>query len=157
MLGVGMDYGFARDYLKALELWHRAGELGYAIGYHNIGIAYRNGRGVGIDMKKARHYWELAAMGGISEARHSLGLLEEDAGNMDRATKHLLIAARNGYSKSVSLVKQLYLDGHARKDDYTMALRAYQSYLAESKSSQRDEAEAAADYHDDNKYIVVDN
>ena len=33
--------------------------------------------------------------------------------------------------------------GYATKDDYTAALRAYQAYLAEVKSSQRDKAAAA--------------
>ena len=37
--------------------------------------------------------------------------------------------------------------GHATKDDYAKALRAYQAYLAEIKSDQRDKAAAAsADY-----------
>ena len=33
-------YGFSRDYGKALELWHRAADLGNAEAYHSIGIAY---------------------------------------------------------------------------------------------------------------------
>ena len=35
------------------------------------------------------------------------------------------------------------MDGHATKDDYAKALRAYQAYLAEIKSAQRDAAAAA--------------
>jgi len=42
------------------------------------------------------------------------------------------------------------LDGDATKDEYSNALRAYQKYLGEVKSNQRDEA-AAAD--EDYKYI----
>jgi len=41
------------------------------------------------------------------------------------------------------------MDGHATKDDYTKALRAYQAYLDKITIDQRDEA-AAAD--DDYKY-----
>ena len=36
-------YGLPKDYKKALEFWHRAGELGEASAYGNIGVAYENG------------------------------------------------------------------------------------------------------------------
>ena len=36
-------YGLQRDYDKVLELFHRAGELGYAVAYNNIGRAYHTG------------------------------------------------------------------------------------------------------------------
>jgi len=36
-----------------------------------------------------------------------------------------------------------FLNGHTTKDDYMTALRLYQEYLVEIKSSQRDEAAAA--------------
>ena len=58
------EYGLPRDYCKALELWHRAGELGIADAFCNIGKAYHTGRGVERDQKKADHYYELAARGG---------------------------------------------------------------------------------------------
>ena len=58
---------------KALELWHRAVELGYAAAYYSIGYAYYNGKGVEKDNKRAIHYWELAAMGGDATSRHNLG------------------------------------------------------------------------------------
>jgi len=32
--------GFQQDYTKALELYHRAGELGYAGAYNSIGYSY---------------------------------------------------------------------------------------------------------------------
>ena len=54
--------GFPKDYTKALELFVRAGELGCAKGYCNVGYAYENGEGAEIDKKKADHYYKLAAM-----------------------------------------------------------------------------------------------
>ena len=56
--------GLHQDYQKANELYLRAGELGCADAYYNLGISYENGEGVEVDMKKAEHYWELAAMKG---------------------------------------------------------------------------------------------
>jgi len=67
--------GKPQDYTKALELFHRAGELGHAQAYCNIGYAYSNGLGVEVDKKKANHYYELSAMRGSVEARHNLGII----------------------------------------------------------------------------------
>ena len=135
-------YGFSQDYAKALELWHRAAELGYTKAYCNIGCAYDNGRGVERNEKKAVHYYELAAMGGDELARYALGILEMRSGNIDRALKHFMIAAGGGYNESLNMIQQIYKDGHATKDDYAKALRAYQKYLDEIRSSQRDKAAA---------------
>ena len=144
----GCDYrvgrnGFPQDYAKALELWHRAGELGYAVAYNNIGYAYDYGEGVEVDKKKAAHYYELAAMGGNVIARSNLGNNEVVTGNIDRALKHFVIAAGSGNTNSLKQIRILYTNGHATVDDDTKALRLYQAYLGEIKSKQRDEAAAA--------------
>ena len=135
--------GYPQDYRKALELWHRAGELGHAMAYSNIGYAYHCGQGVKVDVKKARHYYELAAIGGDVDARHSLGFIEMKACNMNKALKHWIIAIRGGFTESLENVKRLYSAGYATKEDYTKALQAYQEYLGEIKSVQRDKAATA--------------
>ena len=143
-------YGLPQSRSKALEFYHRAGELGFAESYYNIGNAYLRGNGVEVDKKKAIHYYELAAMKGDAMARQNLGNLEAQAGNMDRAVKHYTIAASGGHSGSLKMIKLMYKERHLTKDDYTKALRAYQTYLDEIKSDQRDEAAA---YDDDHKYL----
>ena len=144
-------YGYPQDYTKALELWHRAGELGHIEAYCNIGYAYNNGLGVEIDKKKAKHYWELAAMRGDAKARYNLGAIgEEDEDNVDRSIKHYMIAVAGGNVDSLQRIKLLYTNGHVTKADYTKALQSYQAYLDEIKSKQRDKA-AAAD-EDDYRY-----
>ena len=144
-------YGLTQDHAKALELWQQAGELGNALSYYNIGNAYYNGEvGVERDEKKANHYFELAAMGGVVEARYSLGTFEGlRARNMDRALKHFTIAVGTGCTVTLEKIKQLFMNGHATKDDYAKALRVYQAYLVEIKSAQRDEAAA---FHERYKY-----
>ena len=143
---LGCDYsegnGFTQDYTKALELLHRAGELGHADAYSSIGSAYYNGQGVEVDKKKANHYYEIAAMGGDSQARYNLGCMEANAGNMDRALKHYMIAIGAGFAETLDMIKQMYSKGFASKDDYMKALRAFQAYLGEIKSDQRDQAAA---------------
>ena len=137
-------YGLPQDHAEALELYLRAGELGEAGAYNNISYAYFNGRGVARDEKKALHYWELAAMRGDVCARYILGIIEENRGNIDRALKHFMIAVEGGYADCLKIIKQFFMNGHATKDDYEKALRAYQAYLDEIRSDQRD---AAAKVH----------
>ena len=84
--------GLPQDRDKALELWLRAGELGKASACYNIGCAYDRGEGVEEDVKKAKHYYELAAIGGYTDAWYNLGLVEEEAGNMVRSLSHHMIA-----------------------------------------------------------------
>ena len=78
-------------------------------------------------------------------ARDNLGTIEESSGNINRAIKHYTIAAKSGQSNSLTYIQDLYTDGLATKDDYTNALRAYQEYLSEIKSPQRDKAAAFSD------------
>jgi len=136
-------YGYPQDYSKALELFHRAGGLGFAKSNTNIGYAYKHGNGVEVDENKAKHYYEVAAMQGEAQARHNLGLAEGRAGNMGRALKHFMIAVRDGKSDSLETIKEMYLNRLATKEDYTKALQSYQTYLSEIKSRQRDDAAAA--------------
>jgi len=138
----GLDK-YPLDHAKALELWHRAAELGYAEAYTSIGYAYKNGEGVEVDEKKAVHYYERAAVKGSTIARQNLGNNERRTGNMENALKHYMIAVRSGDANSLTEIYLLYSNGHATKDDYTKALSLYQKYLGEIKSDLRDEAAEA--------------
>ena len=139
----GGMYGLPQDHANSLRLWHRAGELGCADAFHNIGNAYLLGRDGERDTEKAMRYWELAAMGGGALARHNLGLFEQKSkGNFKKALKHFMISAMGGQFDSLDAIKQLYMDGHATKDDYLNALKARQAYLDEIRSDQRDKAAA---------------
>ena len=74
--------GMPQDFEKANKLYLRGGELGCARAYCNLGLAYYSGRGGEVDVKKAKHYYELAAIDGNIQARHNLGCMEADAGNV---------------------------------------------------------------------------
>ena len=139
VLGVHYAQG-KKDWKKALELWELTPDLGHA--YSTIGNSYSKGNGVEKDKKKAEHYYRLGAMKGCAHARHNLGVMESNTGNMDRAIKHYMIAIKGGYHDSLKDIKKLFMLGYATKDEYTKALQAYQKYLGEIKTSQRDEAAA---------------
>ena len=114
--------------------------VGCADAYYNLGCAYENGMGVEIDKKKAKHYYELAAMNGNVIARHNLGCMEYNAGNHQRAFKHFIISAKTGDKGSLDNVKQGYTIGHVTKDEYANTLRQYQKSQDEMKSEARDKA-----------------
>ena len=139
-------HGYPQNHAKALELFYRAAELGNAKAYFAIGCTYDSSRGVEVDKKKAKQYYELAAMKGNVKARYNLGCIEKRAGNMDRARKHWMIASGGGSNNAVKGIKGMYLKAQATKEDYTKALQAYQEYLNEVKSAQRDEAAVVDKY-----------
>ena len=132
--------GMPQDRAKANELFLKAGELGCVDAYYNLGIAYDEGNGVEINKKKAKNYYELAAMKGDVAARFNLGCMEGHAGNHNQAMKHFLIAARAGSKLSLDVVKKGYTEGLVTKDEYANTLRAYQKSQDEMKSDARDKA-----------------
>jgi len=134
--------GLPQDHANANELYLKAGELGCAGAYFNLGSAYQHGHGVEIDTKKSNHFFELAAINGNVQARNNLGCMELEAGNYQRAMKHLLIAAKAGYKVSLDSVKQGFRSGIVTKDEYANTLREYQKSQDEMKSEARDKAQA---------------
>lgn len=139
----GGDHGLPQDQRKANELYLKAGELGSAVAYYNLGDSYNRGTGVEMDKKKAKHYYELSAMKGNIVARHNIGALDWYAGNYHRAFKHFIIGARAGYKDSLDMVKQGFPKGLVTKDEYTNTLRAYHERHEEMKSEERDKAAAS--------------
>jgi len=135
-----------QNWVKANELYLKAGELGCARGYFNLGNSYYHGRGVQMDKKKAKEYYELSAMNGYIHARHNLGVSEWEAGNYDRAVKHFLLSVKAGNDDSLENVKHIFKYGKNRaitKNEYANTLHAYQKIKDEMKSDERDKAAAS--------------
>lgn len=138
--------GFPQDWTKANELHLKAGELGCAVAYQNLGYSYVMGYGVEADEGKAKHYYELAAMCGDLKARHNLACMEGRAGNYRRAIKHNIIAAKAGVKESMVIVGNCFKAGvfmeagMITKDEFATTLRAHHDRQKEMKSTQRDEA-----------------
>ena len=47
-------------------------------------------------------------MGGCIEARHNLGATDDNACNVDRASKRYMIAAGGGRAESLKMIQKLY-------------------------------------------------
>ena len=111
----------------------------YPGGYFLLARAYLCGEGVFVDNEKAVQYMGLAAIGGHVLARCCLGKVVVVDGRVQRALEHFKIAARAGWEKgALDEMKQLYMEGHATKDDYRESLLAFQKANSEMKSEQRD-------------------
>ena len=134
--------GLPQDEAKVIELYLKAGELGCALGYYNLGQIYHIGDGVDIDKKKAKHYYELAAMDGSVYARYNLGIIEVQNGNYHKAMKHFVLAARAGDDDSLGAVKKGYMNEIVTKDEHANTLREYQKSQNEMRSDTRDKAAA---------------
>ncbi len=142
MSHMGTKHRDEGDYKTALEYYIKAAELGDADAHFNLSGLYDKGQGVEKDTEKEIYHLEEAAIRGHPMARHNLGCVEAENGRFERARKHFIIAANLGYHDSLSNVKRLYAKGHASKEDYADALRAYQAAVDVTKSAERDEAEA---------------
>eukprot|EP00956_Cyclotella_meneghiniana_P008651 scaffold11800_cov27-Cyclotella_meneghiniana.AAC.4 len=128
---------------KAFQLLQRSSELGCAEAHYSLGIAYKMGEGVEIDMKKAIHHYQIAAIMGSMFARHNLACIEFENRNYELAMKHFMIAASCGCKKSLHNIKIGFKNGHVTKEDFEKTLRDYQASCDETKSEQRDRAAAA--------------
>ena len=130
------------DYDTSLHYFVKAAELGNAEAHFRLSFMYMNGEGVEKDTIKEIYHLKEASIAGHHMARHNLGVAEAMNGKFDRAVKHVTIAANLGYQDSLKVLRKLYVDGHASKEDYATALRGYQAALDAAKSAERDEAEA---------------
>ena len=91
-------------------------------------------------MKKYFYHAQQAAIGGHPDARFNLGCSE-----VERAKKHFTIVANLGCHDSLKhVVMKLCADGHASKEKYAAALRAYQTAVEAMKSAERDKASSDA-------------
>ena len=84
--------GLQQDRVMAIQLFTKAADLGFSKAHSHLRNVYLEGR----DMKKAKFHWEAAAMAGCEVARHNLGSIETNSGNLDQVIKHWIIAASGG-------------------------------------------------------------
>ena len=124
---------------KGIEMMNQAAELGLEMAHHSLGIAYAVGVGVEKNEKKALYHLRLAAISGILESRHVLGLATR-RGDPNLAYKHFLIAAEAGHDESLKEVKTGYAKGHVEKDAFEKALCGHKAAKNEVTSEPREKA-----------------
>ena len=130
------------DVDTAVEYWTKAAELGDMDAHYQLGHSYGEGDVVEKDAEKEVYHYEKAAMGGHPYARHNLGCIEHENGNMERAVKHFIIAANLGDDESMKMLWAQYSDGNITKEDLEATLRTHHVAIDAMKSPEREAAEA---------------
>jgi TPR repeat protein len=117
-----------------MGLYVRAANLGYKKAHCFLAEEYRRGG----DVKKAKFHFEAAAMAGDEVARNNLGSLEYNSGNIERAIKHLRIAASAGSFDAMHHLITFFKAGAVSRESIESTLAAYNSSCAEMRSEARD-------------------
>ena len=102
------EHGFPKDYLKALDCYIRAVELGSPEACTSIGGCYKKGTGVAVNKKRAALFERVGALRGSITARHNIGLAEYKSGNHEIGIRHWKIAAEGGCQPSLDPLKKIY-------------------------------------------------
>jgi len=90
------------------------------------------------NLKKAKFYYEAAAMAGHEEARYNLANVEGNAGYVERAVKHWTIAASAGHYTAMHHLRICFEQGHVCRESIDSTLTAYNNSCAEMRSEARD-------------------
>jgi len=140
IFGMGFKLEDKGDNESAFKYYTKAAELGHVSAHFQLSVMYREGRGVETDEERELYHLEEAAIAGNPFARYNLAMREERKNRIDRAVKHLIIAANLGYDDSIPRLKECYTAGVVSKEDFATALRAHQAAVDATKSPQREEA-----------------
>ena len=100
--------GFPKDYLKALDCWIKAVELGSPGACTNIGTYYSEGKGVSKDMDRKALFYTVGSLRGCIYARNNIGFSEYNSGNREIGIRHWTIAAQAGHQLSLDALKDIY-------------------------------------------------
>ncbi len=128
------------NFSTAFELWTRGAEMDDAESHNLLSYLYLEGKGVEQDEEKQIYHLERAAIGGHSKARHNLACIESELGRAERAFKHWIIAAKQGFDDSMEALKECYGEGLISKEDLDDALRGHHDAIEATKSPQREKA-----------------
>ena len=126
--------GLQQDQVKAMELFTKSAELGFSKAHYLLGHEYYQ-RG---DLKKTNFHYEAAAIAGHELARFAVGIMDEESENMERAAKHLRIAASTGDYNAMHHLRKSFEFGYISRESINSTLIAYNSYCAEMRSEARD-------------------
>ncbi len=134
----GMEQYSKGDFISAFQYWTKASKLGDMDAHYQLAYLYAKGQGVEKDRRKEMYHLEEAAIGGHPRARYSLGSHKWNNGSIEKAVKHWIIAASQGYDHAIKPLMKAYREAFLEKDDLTATLRAYQAAVDATKSPQRE-------------------
>ena len=83
--------GVARNYVKAVNLYRKAAEQGYALAQFNLGEMYEKGKGVSQSDEQASRWYVKAAIQGHADAQNNLQRLHRDEGRLTQQKAFSLV------------------------------------------------------------------
>mmetsp|Transcript_185 Transcript_185/g.476 ORF Transcript_185/g.476 Transcript_185/m.476 type:complete len:350 (-) Transcript_185:97-1146(-) len=136
------ENGVENNPQKALELCTRAAEADHAEACHELALVYCEGKyGIAQDLDKGKLLLFKAARLGSAVSFNALGGLMIQEGNVQLGTRYWLLGASNGEEYALHNVKKAFEGKVISKEDYALALRAYQTAHGATRSPKRDEME----------------
>lgn len=102
---LGQFYYQENDYIKAVYWWNEAAQQGYTRAYNNVGIAYKNGIGVNVDLRLAIEWLKKGAEAGENFAQRNYGDLYMEGVQIQVGSHKKL---RPGYDPSIYNKYDLY-------------------------------------------------
>ncbi|MGC1269988.1 MAG: sporulation protein, partial [Croceibacterium sp.] len=118
----GVDAWSRGDYTAAVREWEAPAAAGDADAMFNLGQAYRLGRGVAVDGKRAEALYARAAAAGHLQAADTYGLMLFQDGRREAAMPYVQDAAKRGDPRSQYLLGIAHFNGDLLPRD---PVRAY--------------------------------
>ena len=117
------------DYKTSYNLIRPLAKKGFAQAQYSLGIMYEKGKGVDLNLKKAKKWFQLAAQQGISKAQYKLGLIYRNGQggekNYSKAIKWWELAANRGNANAQINLGLMFENGLGVPQDYNKAIRLY--------------------------------
>jgi TPR repeat protein len=117
----GVDAWARGDYASAIKEWEGPAARGDADAQFNLGQAYKWGKGVKQDLKKAELFFGKAAAQGHIEASDNYGLLMFDRGERAMALPYVKAAAGRGDPRAEYLLAIMHFNGDLVGKDWVRA------------------------------------
>lgn len=115
------------DKARAVELYKKAAEGGYALAQYRLGVLYQIGQGVGKDLQEARKWFGAASDAGLREAEFNYAIMLETGTGGERDPKEAArlyeIAASKGVRQAFLPLGILYARGEGVERDLVEALK----------------------------------
>ena len=138
------------DFARAVTEWQTGADKGDPDAQFNLGQAYRLGKGVSEDMRKAEYYYSKAAAQGHMQAADNYGLILFQDGRRDVALPYIKNAAERGDPRAQYLLGIAHFNGDLVEKDWP---RAY-ALVSLANSASLPQASAALKQMD--QYIPLD-
>ncbi|MGI9374532.1 MAG: SPOR domain-containing protein [Tsuneonella suprasediminis] len=117
----GVDAWSAGDYARAVAEWREPAAKGDPDALFNMAQAYRLGRGVAVDLKKAQALYAQAAAKGHLKAADNYGLLLFQDGKRREAMPYIEAAAGRGDPRAQYLLGIAHFNGDLAPKDWERA------------------------------------